>query len=476
MKEKIKQNKNVIILVSIIYAILVYCHFQTFIINDDLPYSLFYRANDRITNIVQIISNQLFDYSHISPRIFIHCIVQFLLIYDKTLWSIINPLVIIGIVCLMAYIVKYLTKINNIFLILGCLTAFLLLYDYKYLVYWVAGSVNYVWVFLLMLLFITYYLKIGLDTKPKITSLICLCLSMLCEAMAIFVICMVLFDYIVKKINKEKGIETKYLIFLVCSLAGFAFILFAPSTLNRLSGNAEFEALSLIDKITIATPVLSMRTFKISIYNIFPLLLIISMVYYGFNFKNKKIIAGSLIIIILYILGYLINLNWLYFIIGILFFLIQSYIFYLNKNYNLWPILISAYAVSFSLVITPDYASSRTNFHFLLILSLFIMYNIFICGKSFKALPIIISLMALMTVTFEIIIYYNIGQATYERNKAIKKVQNGETKVLKIKSIPAPYEKFHIDANSPSDKNYWTYASFEDYYKLPKDIKIKLVR
>ena len=76
------------------YLILVYCHFQTFIINDDLPYSLYFRVNDRITDLKGVIINQIFDYSHISPRVFIHTMVQLLLIFNKDLWSILNPLVI----------------------------------------------------------------------------------------------------------------------------------------------------------------------------------------------------------------------------------------------------------------------------------------------------------------------------------------------------------------------------------------------
>ena len=48
----------------------------------------------------------------------------------------------------------------------------------------------------------------------------------------------------------------------------------------------------------------------------------------------------------------------------------------------------------------------------------------------------------------------------------------GKTNELKVKMIKAPYDRFHIDANSPVDKNYWAYPAFEDYYKLPEDIKI----
>ena len=58
------------------------------------------------------------------------------------------------------------------------------------------------------------------------------------------------------------------------------------------------------------------------------------------------------------------------------------------------------------------------------------------------------------------------------RLNSIRKVQAGETKILETRIIKKPFDKFHIDANSPGDKKYWAYQAFEDYYKLPDDIEI----
>ena len=116
----IKNNKWSILFLTLLFGILVYCHFNTFIINDDLPYSLFFRGPNRITNLKEVLINQIFDYSHISARVFIHIIVQALLIFDKNLWSILNPLVIILIIILMSYIVYEITlkKLKPFYIIL----------------------------------------------------------------------------------------------------------------------------------------------------------------------------------------------------------------------------------------------------------------------------------------------------------------------------------------------------------------------
>ena len=478
MLAKIKENKVSVIFLVLFFMVLVFCHLNTFILNDDLPYSLYFRENNRITNITGVIANQLFDYVAISPRIFIHMIVQTLLIFNKTLWSFLNPLVIITIIILMAYIIKKITntKVCNIYLVLASTASFLLLYNYKYLVYWIAGSVNYVWVFLLMLLFIIYYLKLGFLRKPVLTSFICLILSMLCEALAIFVIIMLISDFIIKLIkNKDKKLIFKYIMFIACAVAGLLFLLLAPSTIGRMEIDSEFASLNIFEKIMLTLPVISSNIFKIDIYNLFPLLLLISIFYYGNVSKNKKILISLIPLLIIYVITFIVDLNYLYIIIALYFFILQVYILKKQDNLDLLPILLGAYAVSYSLMITNEYSAGRTNFHFFLIISLFTLYNFYIIESNTSIIKVITVILVIITITIEIIIYAYMGEVKEARIEAIKKVQNGETKVLEVKMLKSPFDKFHIDANNPADKNYWAYAAYEDYYKLPKDVKIKPV-
>ena len=95
MLELLKKRKFEIIFFLLFFIILLYTHLNTFVANDDLPYSLFFRQTNRITNIMGVIKNQVFDYCHISSRIIVHSIVQFLLIFNKNLWSILNPIMIL---------------------------------------------------------------------------------------------------------------------------------------------------------------------------------------------------------------------------------------------------------------------------------------------------------------------------------------------------------------------------------------------
>ncbi|MBR2834015.1 MAG: hypothetical protein IKE75_06325 [Bacilli bacterium] len=462
------------------YLILVYCHFQTFIINDDLPYSLYFRVNDRITDLKGVIINQIFDYSHISPRVFIHTMVQLLLIFNKDLWSILNPLVICIIIGLMGYILFMITgkKVKPLYLVLSCMVGFLLLYNYKYLVYWVAGSVNYVWVFLVILLFMLYYIKGGFE-RPILTFIICLCTSILCEALSVFVIVIVIYDLFLKLFveKEDKKIILRYLLYLFGAILGFLFLMLAPSNIGRMVGTDDWSSLGFINKLLISIPVLSIYNFNgFDFYNLFPLFWFISIIYYVFARKCKFKKTFVILSLLVFLSGVILNNGWCFFIFGILLLIYQIYIFILNKDYNLIGILLGGYAVLFSLAITPEYYASRTGFHLALIMFMFMVYNLIYDRDFNKLVKIIIILLVVVTVVFEIVIYSYIGVIKNERMASLNNVIAGKSDTVEVEIIKKPFDKFHIDANSPIDKEYWAYAAYEDYYNFPNDIKFKVLK
>ena len=376
----------------------------------------------------------------------------------------------------MSYFIKITTKINikNIYLVIFSTIGYLLLYKFKYLIYWVAGSVNYVWVFLILILFLIYYFKFGLLKYKKITYLMCLAISILCEVSAIFMIGLIISDYIIQIVLKKesKKITKYYIIMLVLSLLGFSFILFAPSTLNRISGDSNWEKLSLFDKLLLTLPVISSNIYNINLYNLYPIINYSSFMYYFYNKSIKKGIIITISIIILYILCCIIGgIIWL--ITSLILFIIQFIILLNEKEYKLISLLISSYLIAYSLCVTNEYSYGRVNFHFMLFNYIFSLYNFLIIGKKNLILNISSIIIMVALIIIEVYIYSYIGQVKDERLKSIKDVQNGKTNVLETKLIKSPFDRFHVDANSPVDKQYWAYAAFEDYYKLPQDVIIK---
>ena len=142
------RSKYLYLITLIIFIILLYTHLNTYLANDDLPYMFFNRTDVRINSILDVLKNQYVDYFNISGRIFVHTILQSVLIFDKQLWSVINPIMIITTIILIIKIIEIKNKkVDKLLSLLLGISLYLILFKYKKIIYWVAGSVNYVWVF-----------------------------------------------------------------------------------------------------------------------------------------------------------------------------------------------------------------------------------------------------------------------------------------------------------------------------------------
>ena len=95
MKKFLRENKFIVLIFTMLFGVLIYSALQTLITSDDLPYSLFYRGEYRITHLSQIIANQESDYLTINGRFLVHCVVQFMLMFGKNLFAVVNAICII---------------------------------------------------------------------------------------------------------------------------------------------------------------------------------------------------------------------------------------------------------------------------------------------------------------------------------------------------------------------------------------------
>ena len=199
MKEFLKKNKIIIIILAIILVLFTYCGLQTFVASDDLPYSFFYRGESRVTTLKQIYLNQRSDYYEINGRFLVHSMVQFLLMYGKKLFSLLNAICIAITIFVMWKIVCFKSKESKIkknYILILLTGLFLFLGEHKYLMYWVAGSVNYIWVFTLLIIYSYYYLKVGLNKHKIINCLILFLLSALHECAFVFLLFLIISDLI----------------------------------------------------------------------------------------------------------------------------------------------------------------------------------------------------------------------------------------------------------------------------------------
>lgn len=474
------KNKYFYLIITIIFMVLLYTHSKTFLSNDDLPYMFLYRTDVRVDSIIDVLKNQFADYFNINGRIIVHSVLQTVLMFDKNLWSVLNPLMIIlGIHFLIKIVNIKNKKTDQILSILLGITLYLLLINFKQIIYWVAGSVNYVWVFTLLISLVYLHQKNGFHKNKYVNILIIFILCLLHECTMVFTIVYILGNMIIewyqtKKFNKD------YLFYIIGFL-GSLVLLLSPANQNRLVSDEIWNNLNLIKKLLTSIPVISKNILNITNYKM-PLSYIFILVISILLIKNKDkfSIINFVLIIINIILIYIIKNNWLYFILVLLLVIGEIYTYIKSKQYKNIILCLSIYAVVYFNIISPTYASGRPNYYFymyIILLSISLLNEIINKNKNIKKVfYIILSITTVSLLSYEIYIYKNLGYYHQERIKEINEYkENKEEGTLYLTKIPSKYNSYHMDINLP-DKSWFNYQSFINYYDLPKDIDIEYIK
>lgn len=477
----IKDNWLYLLLFLLMFVVLVYCHNNTFLANDDLPYSFFKRLNNRVSNLFEIVWDNLRYYKSTNGRFIVHCIVMFLLMFGKNIWSICNPIIILLIFYVIIKFINSKSKLNNILVLLLSFSLFLAIYEYKSIIYWVAGSVNYIWVLVFLFIFSYFVLRKNILNNKILSSILLFFISSLHENSFVYLIVFVII-YSIIKIIKEKS--SKYFLFLIPVILGGAVLLLAPGNLGRNSGYIEWYSLSFFERLNISIPAISDSIYKfLCIDNIVPtiftIIIYLKLLSLKTN-KNREFVIKLLFIIvvpILLLLYYICPFKYLTFIIAISLFIIELFIHIIEKDYDLIPLQFSFYAVSFSMIVTPLYNSFRPNIYiyvyYIFIICLFLTDLIKNLKTIKKLIFVIIILFSIAILYNEVIIYYNIGKVQKIRENEIKEFNEVKSEnTLYLTKIPDKYAKYHNDSNSVNE-DFWTYNWYVWYYHIKEGTLIR---
>lgn len=472
---KDKVNKIIfLILVVITLLVLIYTHSKTFLANDDLPYMFLYRSEVRVNSILDAIKNQWADYFNINGRIFVHIVLQIVLIFDKSLWTLLNPLMIIAsIVLLMKLVEVDLNKINKIYSFLLAMSLYLSIINYKKIIYWVAGSVNYVWVCVFLLIVLYLFYKNGFSKKKFVNLAIIFILCMIHECTMVFTIVFVLGNMIIDW-YKFKKFDKKYL-FYVLGFLGSLVLLLSPANQHRLVSDEVWNQLNLIEKLMRSIPVISKNILNLMNYKYilsYFYVLVILLLLKGNNDKVSKV--NILLIIVNMLLIYLIGSNWLYVSLVILLVMGENYSYLKEKKYYKIILCLSIYAVIYFNIISPTYAAGRPNYYFY-------MYIIYLSIKQFnrynfnnykKYFLLVIPISTIILLYNEVEIYREIGSYHQKRLVQIDEfINQDESNILYLEKIPNKYSNYHMDINNP-DNDWFTYNYFTYYYSISNGTEI----
>lgn len=406
-----------------------------------------------------------------------------ILTYHKTLWNIVNSLVITGTIFIIIRIINPKKKIMYLLTLL----IFLLMniYTFSQTIPWLAGNITYLFVIPLLLLYF-YYVFENDNILIISFSILNLIMTMFVEHMAvILVLSNILF--IIYRYIKEKKIDKELILYLVISVIGTVTMLLSPGSLKR-SGmeNVYFANLSLIGKFLYNVPNFIYYTFIINPYLI--LLLSIANIYLINKLFNNKLLKILLILFMniipvlstsLYLVSNFINIDiflinqnsiilTIYFIIYILFFLyliIKSNKSIFNKEMFFFIIGISSNVV---MMMSPTwgYRTSLATYIFLSIFSLIIIDDSI---KDKRIYNYVAKSLIFVTSLFYLILYISTNKQYKENKLIIEKGIKENSKVIEIYKYPS-----FANCNINPDNDYHLKV-FKKYYNIEEDVEIKLL-
>ncbi|WP_314590274.1 DUF6056 family protein [Paenibacillus terrigena] len=158
MKNKINVYKLATLLaISIIYIYIFIINTLVPLWNDEHAYSFIFSTSERIENIRDILRSEYILYHEWTGRVIVHTIVQFFLLLGKSYFNVVNAFMFIMLMILMTLFTKLrkFDKLEDFLAIIFCaVLSWFLLPVIGETVFWVAGSVNYMWTTVVALIFL----------------------------------------------------------------------------------------------------------------------------------------------------------------------------------------------------------------------------------------------------------------------------------------------------------------------------------
>ena len=481
MIEILKKYKFEILFFILVIALFTYCGLNSFISGDDLHYSFYLGMERRVRNLSEVITTQKSEYLTVNGRFFVHCAVQAILIFGKSLFTILNSFFIVITIYFANKIVELKSKdlkIKRIFMLFIILGLILSIVNIKYIMYWVAGSLNYNWILALLLIFIYYYMAKGLNKNKILNCIIFFSFSILHEVVYVFFLFFIISDLI--KLAVENGKDTKikdmlwYILYLLFATLGGLVVLKAPGVAVRVTNAPSFYDMSFMERTLTSIPVVSKNLFRI-LYseNIVPTIFIILFIIY--SFKNKCIIVKvfGFLIFAYALTSYMFDSGWTYFILAAAIFINYILICYLNKENDLSVFMIATYALVFSMIMTSEYACERPNGYMFMwmIINICIMLNRIFNKKIFiKGIELVGILFAAFMIYRECKCFSYIGSVYRTRLQQIKIANEEKLDTLKLKLIDSKYSNYHPSINSAAS------SLFKLYYGIDEDMEVEYVQ
>lgn len=235
-KLKLTKKQQTIIILVCIYLMMLILNLLTPILADDYSYSLGL-DDTKINSFMDIINYQWWHYFNWGGRSVAHTIAQFLLLFPKTIFNMINPLIYTCLIYLIYLHAKGNKESNPLFLLLIHLGLWFLLPVFGQTCLWLVGSCNYLWTSVIILWFLWIYRN--KESNPSIIKLIGIfILGFLAgwtnENTSAGLIVILLGYIIMQKVcSKKEKIQKIQIVGLIGTILGFLVMILAPGNFVR---------------------------------------------------------------------------------------------------------------------------------------------------------------------------------------------------------------------------------------------------
>lgn len=298
-KIDLDSSKGLFVIINLVMLVSLFFFTKyTPLYSDDISHAMM-SADHPITKLTDIFISSRDYYFEWGGRLPSHIIFQYLIVFNRRLYDIINPLAYIVYVMIIYYYANY-EKISNIFLVI--VYSFLWIYTPSYggVYLWLTGSVTYLW-FMVPILFIGLYYKMRITNsirtdKYRNLKKILLGIGLFIggiisgwsiESASCSLVFALLIYFVYKKHNNEKIYILDYAGFVGVAI-GWALLMFAPG--NYARANVVEESTNILIKYIFR---ICRETYYSCMYISIPFGLSISLfllTYFAYNieFDNRK--------------------------------------------------------------------------------------------------------------------------------------------------------------------------------------------
>ncbi|MDO5564753.1 MAG: DUF6056 family protein [Eubacteriales bacterium] len=247
--QNFETNKYIFLLINIIFfTYFLITIFHTPNSEDDFWYMNIFPTKERIHNIKDVIISMINHYNLWGGRVISHGLLSTLLIFDKSIFNILNSLIISSYALFIHYISKEKSqKVNNYILLM----TYILLFKFSNGInrenfFWETGSVIYLWTSIPLIILLYSYLKSFLRNKSLISNdnniykyikiiffaIFSFVLGTFLETISASIIFSIFVIIALKKYLKKKIYNIDIIIFVFMSL-GYIFMMISPGNFAR---------------------------------------------------------------------------------------------------------------------------------------------------------------------------------------------------------------------------------------------------